>query len=216
MGPSFEVPGSISKGGFMYVAIYCRTSTGMQEKGLEAQRRALIDFCEKRSIQDYKIFEDSGVSGTKSSRPALNEMMDSISKGEVSTVMVYSFSRFARSTKHLLEALEIFKSKGVDFISITENVDTSTPLGRAFFTIISAISQLERDLISERVKNGMKNAKAKGVPIGREKTRPVENIISLREKGYTYKEISKLLDVSEGTIRNSIKEDLLKKKAKKL
>ncbi len=196
----------------MFVAIYCRTSTGMQEKGLESQRRALIDYCKSKGFKNYKVFEDSGVSGTKSSRPALNEMMKSVESGNVSKVMVYSFSRFARSTKHLLEALELFKDKEVDFISITENVDTSSPVGRAFFTIISAISQLERDLISERVKNGMKNAKAKGVPIGREKTRPVEKIISLREKGYTYKEISKLLDVSEGTIRNSIKEDLLKKK----
>ena len=196
----------------MFVAIYCRTSTGMQEKGLESQRRALIDYCKSRGIKNYKVFEDSGISGTKSSRPALNEMMKCVENGVVSKVMVYSFSRFARSTKHLLEALELFKDKRVDFISITENVDTSSPVGRAFFTIISAISQLERDLISERVKNGMKNAKAKGVPIGREKTRPVEKIISLREKGYTYKEISKLLDVSEGTIRNSIKEDLLKKK----
>lgn len=136
----------------MKTVLYCRTSTGMQEKGLEAQRRALIDYCKSKRISNYEVFEDSGVSGAKSSRPALNQVMKEVNSGQVSTVIVYSFSRFARSTKHLLNALEVFKGKQVGFISITENVDTSSPMGRAFFTIISAISQLERDLISERVK----------------------------------------------------------------
>jgi DNA invertase Pin-like site-specific DNA recombinase len=190
----------------MYVAIYCRTSTGTQEKGLEAQRRALLEYCKSKGIVNYKVFEDFGVSGAKSSRPALNKMMRKVNDGEVSSVVVYSFSRFARSTKHLLGALETFKEKDVGFISITESVDTFSPMGRAFFTIISAISQLERELISERVKNGLKNAKAKGSQLGRPKTHNTELIVSLRRQGYTYKQIRDLLGVGHGTITSAIKE----------
>lgn len=190
----------------MYVAIYCRTSTANQEKGMEAQRRALVEFCKSKGIENYKVFEDFGVSGSKSSRPALNEMMKKVNEGSVASVIVYSFSRFARSTKHLLSALELFREKKVGFVSITENVDTSSPMGRAFFTIISAISQLERELISERVKNGLKNARAKGSKLGRPKQRNTELIVSLRSQGYTYKQIRSLLGVGHGTITSAIKE----------
>jgi DNA invertase Pin-like site-specific DNA recombinase len=106
----------------------------------------------------------------KSSRPEFNRMMEQVRAGEIGTVLVYSFSRFARSTKHLIEALEEFNRLGVAFISRTEQIDTSTPIGKAMFTIISAMAQLERDLTAERVKNGLKNAVAKGKTLGRPKT----------------------------------------------
>lgn len=192
------------------VAIYCRTSTNMQQTGLESQRRALKDYCKQRGITEFVIYEDSGISGTKRERPALNAMMLEVIEGNVEKVIVYSFSRFARSTSHLLEALETFKASGTEFISLSEQLDTSTPMGVAFFTVISAISQLERDLISERVKNGMKNAKAKGKKVGRPKTRNTDLIMSLRAKGYTYNQIRELLGIGHGTITNAIRESLKK------
>lgn len=196
------------------VAIYCRTSTNMQENGLEAQRRALVEYCKLRNIKNYTLYEDSGVSGTKSSRPSLDRMMKSVRAGEVETVVVYSFSRFARSTKHLIDVLEEFELHKVNFISLSEQVDLSTAIGKAMYTIISAIAALERDLISERVKNGMKNARAKGRQMGRPRTRNTELIVSLRKKGYTYNQIRELIKVGHGTITNALRESHRKDKKK--
>ncbi len=151
------------------VALYARVSTDQQSTGLESQVRILKDYCEKNDIHNYEIFMDEGISGTKSSRPALDRMISAVNSGEVSSVVVYSFSRFARSTTHLLNALQIFKAKNVSFVSLTEKIDTSTPVGIAVFSILAAISQLERDLIAERVKAGLANARAKGKLIGRKK-----------------------------------------------
>ncbi|EQC44527.1 resolvase, N-terminal domain protein [Bacteriovorax sp. BSW11_IV] len=197
------------------IAIYCRTSTSLQENGLQSQRRALIEYCKSRGHKNYVVYEDFGISGAIKSRPALNEMMDRVDKGEVDIVIVYSFSRFARSMKHLLEALDVFKEKGTEFISISENIDTTSAVGSLIFRILASLSEFERQLISERVKNGMINAKAKGKQIGRRKERPTDSILELRRKGFTYKQISKLLNVSEGTVCNAVRDGLLKNKNKK-
>lgn len=188
----------------MYVALYCRVSTSYQSNGLEAQQRALKDYCLSKNISDFKIYSDENVSGVKSSRPSLDLLMQAIEDGHVSKVIVYSFSRFARSTQHLLSALEIFKKNKVEFISISEQIDTSSAIGTAFFTIIGAIAQLERELISERVRNGLKNAQAKGKKIGRPKTRPGNTILSLRQEKYSYREIAKLVGVSHTAVAREV------------
>lgn len=188
-------------------AIYCRVSTNKQEKGLEAQRRALEDYCKARNIENYKIFEDFNQSGTKSSRPQLDKLLLEVRNGEIKTVIVFSFSRFARSTKFLLDTLDEFGKLQVNFISLSENVDLSTAIGKAMFTIISAIASLERDLISERVKNGLINARANGKQIGRPVTMNYELILKLRTEGYTYKEISELLNISQGSVSTAIKQN---------
>lgn len=187
-------------------ALYIRTSTDYQANGLEAQKRALEVYCAKQGITDYFVFEDFGISGTKTSRPALNEMMGKVALGEISSVIVYNFSRFARSTRHLLEALDIFRRNNISFVSLTENVDTTSPLGNAFFGILAILSELDRQLIVERVKNGISNARAKGKQIGRLKTRNDELIHSLRKAGHTYKAIARLAGVSQGTVSNSLKQ----------
>ena len=197
------------------IAIYCRTSTNLQENGLQSQRRALTEYCERKGYRNYNIYEDFGVSGAVKSRPALNEMMEKVNKGEVDIVIVYSFSRFARSMKHLLEAMDIFKDKGTEFVSLSENIETNSPVGSLIFRILASLAEFERQLISERVKSGMANAKAKGKQIGRKRERPTEKILELRERGFSYKEISKLLNVSEGTVCNAVKDGLLKNKNKK-
>lgn len=133
-------------------ALYARVSTDQQATGLESQVRILKDYCTKNDIINYELFTDEGISGTKSSRPALDRMITAVNNGEISSVVVYSFSRFARSTTHLLNALQIFKANNVAFVSITEKIDTSTPVGIAVFSILAAISQLERDLIADAIK----------------------------------------------------------------
>lgn len=188
-------------------AIYCRVSTQYQSNGLQSQRRALEEYCKSRNIENYKIFEDFNQSGTKSSRPQLDKLLAEVRNGEIKTVIVFSFSRFARSTKFLLDTLEEFGKLQVNFISLSENVDLSTAIGKAMFTIISAIANLERDLISERVKNGLINARANGKQIGRPVTMNYELILKLRTEGYTYKEISELLNISQGSVSTAIKQN---------
>ena len=187
-------------------SLYLRSSTDRQQKGLDAQERALKNYCKINGINGTKLYKDEGVSGTKSSRPALDLLMKEVRSGKVSTVIVYSFSRFARNVKHFLEALEEFDRLGVRFVSVSESIDTTTPFGKALMVIIAAINVLESDLVSERVKNGLVAARERGQKLGRKRTRPTELILTLRENGKTYQEISELANTSQGTIRNVIKE----------
>lgn len=196
------------------IALYCRVSTGNQSTGLEAQVRALREYCTRNGIADYVIYEDENQSGVKQSRPALDRMMNDARNGFIEKVIVYSFSRYARSVTHLLRALEEFKKLNIGFVSITESIDTNTPLGSAVFTILGAVAQLEKDLIAERVRNGLANAKAKGVRIGRIKTRDSDIIRKLRESGMTFRNIAKIAKCSSGAVAAEMR--AMKKEALKL
>jgi DNA invertase Pin-like site-specific DNA recombinase len=186
-------------------AIYLRTSTLKQEKGLESQQRALVDYCEKKEIRNYRIFEDEGISGAKTKRPALDEMIKLVSEGRIESVIVYSFSRMARSTKHLLELLEFFQQKNVNFISTTEHIDTNTPMGHMLFTLCAAFAQLERTLIVERISSGLKNAVAKGKKLGRPKLRNSVLINELASLGYSQKKIAELTNTSRASVWRELK-----------
>ena len=182
------------------VGCYCRVSTMEQSGGMESQVRVLRQYCEQNDIKDVEFFMDEGISGTKSSRPALDRMMEAVERGELSSVVVYSFSRFARSTTHLLRALEIFKKKGVHFLSLSEKIDTNTAVGVAIFSILASIAQLERDLISDRVKIGLANARAKGKLIGRKKMRDSDLIRKLLKARMTYRQIGVIAKTSHGSV----------------
>ena len=197
------------------VALYARVSTGNQGTGLESQIRALRDYCARRNITNYVIYEDENQSGTKQSRPSLDRMINDARQGLIETVVVYSFSRYARSVTHLLRALEEFRTIKVGFISITEAIDTSSPLGSAVFTILGAVAQLERDILAERVRNGLANAKAKGIRLGRKKLRPSEMIRTLRASKMTYREISRVLKISSGAVAAEIRQLKLEEEKKK-
>lgn len=186
------------------VAIYLRTSTEKQQKGLESQLLAIKSYCEQRGITDYASYQDFGISGAKSARPGLDKLLFACRRGEISQVIVYSFSRFARSTSHLLRALEEFKALKITFISISENIDTNTPMGQAFFTIIAAIAQLERELISEKVKSGLRNAVSKGKKLGRQKSRNSKLIQELASQGLSYRRISELAECSISTVHREL------------
>lgn len=126
--------------------------------------------------------------------------MNAVERGEVSSVVVHSFSRFARSTTHLLNALTCFKQKGVHFVSISERIDTNSAVGVAIFSILAAIAQLERDLIASRVKIGLENARAKGKLIGRRKMRDSQLIRKLLISGVSYRQISFIAKCSHGSV----------------
>ncbi len=182
------------------VACYARVSLETQSTGMESQVRVLKAYCEQNGITNVAFFTDEGISGTKSSRPALDRMMTAVEQDEISACIVYSFSRFARSTTHLLNALQVFKRKGVHFISLSEKIDTSTSVGLAIFSILASISQLERDLIADRVKIGLANARAKGKLIGRKKIRDSDLIRKLLKSGLTYRAISSISKCSHGSV----------------
>lgn len=126
--------------------------------------------------------------------------MKMVDNNEVEQVIVFSFSRFARSTSHLLKGLKIFKEKNTRFISTTESIDTNSPLGVALYTILGALAQLEREMIIERVRAGMANAKAKGKRIGRVKKRNSILIRSLLEAKLSYREVARIAKCSHGSV----------------
>ena len=175
------------------VAIYARVSTS--DQSTESQLLDLRRYVRERGWTLFKEYTDNGVSGTKDSRPALNELMDAAKKRRFDTVLVWRFDRFARSTKHLILALEEFRNLGIDFISYQENIDTSSPLGSAIFTIISAVAQLERDIIAERVKAGLRRARENGKKLGRPRVSvDMGQVKALRSQGYSTRAIQESLD----------------------
>ncbi|MDZ4662951.1 MAG: recombinase family protein [Pseudomonadota bacterium] len=194
---------------------YCRVSTALQGSGLESQVRQVRVYCEQMGIKDVEIFTDENQSGAKQNRPALDRMMAAVKNNEVEQVIVPAFSRLARSTTRLLKALDEFKANNCSFISLSERLDTSTAAGKMAFTVLAAVSQLERELIIERVKVGLANARAKGKLIGRKKMRNSDMIRALRKKGLTYRSIADLCGCSHGSVHAEIlamkKEDAAKK-----
>jgi DNA invertase Pin-like site-specific DNA recombinase len=198
------------------VALYARVSTDEQKTGLESQVRALRIFCEQQKIEDYELFADENQSGTKANRPALDRMMKAIEAGEIESVIVFAFSRYARSVSHMLKGLEIMKRCGTNFVSLTEKLDLNTSLGHVVFVILSAIAQLERDLIAERVRNGLANARAKGKRIGRLKTRNSVLIRSLLDAGLPLREIARIAFCSHGSVSLEKKIYMAEKRAQNL
>src|SRR5436189_2002153 len=148
------------------VACYLRVST--TEQTVENQRNDLRIYCKARGWDDVIEYSDTGISGTRERRPALGRLMSEVKSRRVDVVVVAAFDRFGRSVRHLVETLELFRHLGVEFISLREQIDTGSPLGQAVFTIIAAIAQLERSLIVERVKAGLRRAKAEGKRLGRQ------------------------------------------------
>lgn len=144
------------------------------------------------------------MSGAKDSRPELNRLMADAHKRRFDVVCVWRFDRFARSVSHLLRALETFKALGIDFVSFSEQMDTSTPAGKMVFTVLGAVAELERSLIVERVRAGLRNAKAKGKRLGRPRVSvDATKIASLRASGASWQTISRQLGISAGTAKRA-------------
>ncbi len=188
----------------MRIGIYARVST--KDQSCELQVRDLRAYCAARGFDLTREYVDVGQSGAKDSRPELNKLMDDARKRQFDAIVVWRFDRFARSTKHLLSALEEFRSLGIQFISYQENIDTSSALGQALFTIVSAVAQLERDLIRERVSAGIRNARANGKKLGRPmRTVDHERILELKAQGLSLREIADKLGVGYGTVRERLR-----------
>jgi DNA invertase Pin-like site-specific DNA recombinase len=174
----------------------------MKDQSCDLQLRDLRTYCAARGLEPAREYIDVGQSGAKESRPKLNKLMEDARNRKFDAIVVWRFDRFARSTKHLLMALEEFRSLGTQFISYQENIDTSSALGQALFTIVSAVAQLERDLIRERVSAGIRNAQANGKKLGRPKSVvDRDEILELKVQGLSLRQIAAKLGVGYGTIR---------------
>ncbi|MBC8554482.1 MAG: recombinase family protein [Candidatus Brocadiales bacterium] len=185
------------------VAIYVRVST--KDQSVDMQLSDLERYSKERDLNVFKVYKDNGVSGTKETRPALSELMNDARKRKFDTVLVWRFDRFARSTKHLVTALYEFRNLGIDFISYQENIDTSSPLGEAIFTIISAMSKLERDIIAERVKGGLRKARANGKRLGRPKSEvDTDKIVEYRTQNKSIRQIANELNLSKGVVQRTL------------
>ena len=172
----------------------------------EIQTGEIQEYLTRRgwSLVDYV---DVGVSGSKEKRPELDRLMADAHKRKFDAVVVWKFDRFARSVSHLLRALETFKALGIEFVSLTEGVDTSTPTGKMIFTVLGAVAELERSLIVERVKAGMRNAKAKGRLPGKQRRElNLEQIKQRMEAGESQRAIAKSLHISPALLTKRLKE----------
>jgi DNA invertase Pin-like site-specific DNA recombinase len=188
----------------MKAAIYARVSTANNGQDPAMQTRELREYCERRGWTVAGEYVDIGISGTKEKRPELDRLLGEAHRRRFDAVVVWRFDRFARSVSHLLRALETFKSLGIEFVSLSEQVDTSTPTGKMVFTVLGAVAELERSLIVERVRAGLRNAKAKGKPLGRPRVAvDVARIAALRLQGLSWMKIGEQLGLGEGTVRRT-------------
>lgn len=188
------------------VAIYARVSTVGIGQSPAMQQNELQQYCLRRGWTLVDTYVDEGISGAKDSRLELNRLMADAHKRRFDVVAVWKFDRFARSVSHLLRALDTFKALGIEFVSLSESLDTATPAGRMVFTVLGAVAELERSLIAERVSAGMRNAKAKGQRLGRKPV--IVDVIAiqkLRSAGTSFAAISKQTGLSVGTIFRSLK-----------
>jgi DNA invertase Pin-like site-specific DNA recombinase len=185
-------------------AIYLRVST--TDQTVENQRLAIEGWCAGHGIEIAQVYEDAGVSGAQHDRPGLDRLKADCAKRKFDVVVVWKFDRLARSVSHLLETLELLRGHGIDFVSTSEAIDTTTALGKMCLTMVSSISEFERSLICERVKAGMQRAKKDGKHCGRpRKGFDAELVLRLRRSGLGLRQIAKQAGVSYGTIHRFLK-----------
>jgi DNA invertase Pin-like site-specific DNA recombinase len=188
----------------MKIALYARVSTDSQDP--EVQLLALRAHAAQRGWDIAGEFVDRGYSGTKERRPALDQLMRAAWTGRLQAVLVWRFDRFARSVKHLVTALDTFRGLNVAFISLQEQLDTSSPMGQAMFTVIGAMAQLERDIIRERVAAGLERARARGRTLGRPRVRvDLEVARQLRAAGHSLGAIARHVRCSRATLRRRLR-----------
>jgi DNA invertase Pin-like site-specific DNA recombinase len=188
----------------MRVAIYCRVSTFDQNP--QTQLLDLQQLASQRGFEVVQVYTDHGISGTRQRRPGLDQMLADARRGKFDVVLCWACDRVARSVKHFLEVLEELTRLNIQFVSFREAIDTQGPLGRAVVVIISVVAELERSLIVERVKAGMRRAKLEGRHIGRKPLQAdCDAIIRDRQSGRSLTEIARDHSISRGSVSKVLK-----------
>jgi DNA invertase Pin-like site-specific DNA recombinase len=191
------------------IAAYIRVSTDDQK--IDSQLDAIKNYCKFKDWPEPVLFIDHGESGKKESRPQLDEMLKRIKHKEFNSLIVFKFDRLSRSTIQLIQLMELFKSFDVNFISLGESIDTTTPAGKMIFGIFAVLAEFERENIVERVKAGIRAAKAKGIHCGRDayKTTPetIELIVELSGQGRSLNQIKDAVGLDKGYISRILKKN---------
>jgi DNA invertase Pin-like site-specific DNA recombinase len=171
------------------------------------QLRDLREYCQRRGWKATE-YVDTDVSGSKASRKQLDRMMIDARQRKTDVVVCWRFDRFARSTKHLLSALEEFQTLGIDFISHEECIDTTSSMGKLLFTIVAAMAEFERAVLIDRVRAGIATARAKGKTLGRpKKVFRRDTALELRAAGYSWGKLSQVLGIPVSTVRDALRNE---------
>jgi len=187
----------------MRAALYARVSTHAGQNP-EMQLAELREYCARRGWEIAGEYVDTGVSGARERRPELDRMLASCRRRQVDAVVVYRYDRFARSLRQLVNALCEFDALRIQFVSLHEGVDTSTPNGRLVFGIFASIAEFERELIRERVRSGLALARAQGKRIGRPRVAvDASRVAELRAQGRSWAEIAREMGVGLGTVHRA-------------
>jgi DNA invertase Pin-like site-specific DNA recombinase len=193
----------------MRTALYLRVSTIHQKPDLQAD--GLRRYATHAALEIVAEYLDIAVSGRKEGRPQLHALMQAARSHAFDCVLVWKFDRFARSVAHLLNALDEFHHLGIRFISVQNQVDTESPMGKVMFTIIGAMAELESSLISERVKAGMEAARVRGKRLGRPTT-PAQFVTRIEElAGTTDRSIRQIQDALQGNVSKSVVGEIVKR-----
>jgi len=189
-------------------ALYARCSTHDKGQDPELQLAPLREYCQRRGFEIAGEYVDNGVSGTKDRRPQLDRLMEAARKRQIDVVMVWKLDRFGRSLKQLVTALDELSGLAVGFISYQDSLDLTTPQGRLMFHIIASMAEFERELIKERVKAGLDNAKRKGKRLGRKPVPPVDmaKVISLHQKepGLSVRQLAGAVGMKKSTVQKTL------------
>jgi DNA invertase Pin-like site-specific DNA recombinase len=185
------------------VALYARTSTHDQNPGMQVEELRRV--AGQRGWLVVGEYVDAGHSGAKDRRPELDRMMGEVHRGKVDMVLVWKFDRFARSVRHLVSALEDFRARNVDFVSLHDGIDTSTPVGRFTFHVVSAVAELEREMIRERTRCGIAAARRRGAKIGRPQAKvDVPKARRMLAEGKSLRQVARVLGIGASTLHRAI------------
>ncbi len=191
----------------MQIGLYARVSTIDKGQDTELQLRDLRRYSEARGWTVFREYIDK-CSGSKEQRPELNLLMDDCKKRRIDGILVWRLDRFSRSLKHLISSLDELRRLGVSFYSFSENIDLSTSTGQLLFHLLGAFAEFERNLIKERVKAGIANAKANGKAIGRRSlidTELLRTVKNMRAQKLSLRQIAEALHVSKSLVHKTLK-----------
>jgi DNA invertase Pin-like site-specific DNA recombinase len=185
------------------VALYARVSTTDQNPGMQVDELRRV--CAQRGWEIVGEYVDAGYSGSKDRRPELDHLMQDVHRGKVGAVLVWRFDRFARSVRHLVSALEDFRARSVDFISVMDGIDTCTPAGRFTFHVVAAVAELERELIRERTRAGIAAARRRGAHVGRPRARiDITRAKALMASGKSFRQAARDLGIGTATLHRAL------------
>src|SRR5262249_42734 len=185
-------------------ALYLRISTKNHGQTTDTQALALREYAAHRGLEITEEYRDEGFSGSKDRRPALDRLMNDARTRKFDIVLVARFDRFARSVKHLITALDEFNHLGVDFISLSESVDTSSAMGKMILTVLGAVAGLERKLIRERVVRGLDRARKQRKQLGRPKTLFDRGRAEILLENHSQRETARMLGISLAVLQRGM------------